>query len=81
MALTLAGWLMLAGASVQGQSPPGNTAGNRLTVLEDAHSFITELCVVHNCGSGTAAYVAEHWGRAGSPATPRASRSQSPASA
>jgi TonB family protein len=32
MALTLAGWLMLAGASVQGQSPPGNTAGNRLTV-------------------------------------------------
>ncbi|WP_249355626.1 DUF559 domain-containing protein [Chloracidobacterium aggregatum] len=31
--------------------------------VEDAHSFITELCVVHNCGSGTAAYVAEHWGR------------------
>ncbi|MGY3254676.1 very-short-patch-repair endonuclease/DNA modification methylase [Thermostichus sp. MS-CIW-19] len=31
--------------------------------VEDAHSFITELCVVHNCGSGTAAYVAEQWGR------------------
>ncbi|MFS8904726.1 DUF559 domain-containing protein [Synechococcus sp. H60.4] len=31
--------------------------------VEDAHSFITELCVVHNCGSGTTAYVAEQWGR------------------
>ncbi|WP_162008620.1 DUF559 domain-containing protein [Thermochromatium tepidum] len=31
--------------------------------VEDAHSFITELCVVHNCGSGTTAFVAEQWGR------------------
>ncbi|MCL5265481.1 MAG: DUF559 domain-containing protein [Chloroflexi bacterium] len=31
--------------------------------IEDAHSFITEVCVVHNCGSGTTAYVAEKWGR------------------
>jgi very-short-patch-repair endonuclease/DNA modification methylase len=31
--------------------------------IEGAHSFITELCTVHNCGSGTTAYVAEQWGR------------------
>lgn len=31
--------------------------------VEDAHSFITEVCAVHNCGSGTTAYVAEQWGR------------------
>jgi very-short-patch-repair endonuclease/DNA modification methylase len=31
--------------------------------VEGAHSFITETCVVHNCGSGTTAYVAEQWGR------------------
>ena len=31
--------------------------------VEGAHSFITELCTVHNCGSGTTAYVAEQWGR------------------
>jgi very-short-patch-repair endonuclease len=27
--------------------------------VEEAHSFITDVCVVHNCGSGTTAYVAE----------------------
>lgn len=26
---------------------------------EGTHSFLTEVCVVHNCGSGTTAYVAE----------------------
>ncbi|MGB9755176.1 DUF559 domain-containing protein [Roseiflexus castenholzii] len=31
--------------------------------VEGAHSFITEVCAVHNCGSGTTAYVAEQWGR------------------
>ncbi len=31
--------------------------------IEGAHSFITEVCAVHNCGSGTTAYVAEQWGR------------------
>ncbi|MEX0702457.1 MAG: DUF559 domain-containing protein, partial [Planctomycetales bacterium] len=31
--------------------------------VEGAHSFVTELCAVHNCGSGTTAYVAEQWGR------------------
>lgn len=31
--------------------------------VEGAHSFITETCAVHNCGSGTTAYVAEQWGR------------------
>jgi len=31
--------------------------------VEDAHSFVTEVCAVHNCGSGTTAYVAEQWGR------------------
>ena len=31
--------------------------------VEGAHSFLTEVCVVHNCGSGTTAYVAEQWGR------------------
>jgi very-short-patch-repair endonuclease/DNA modification methylase len=31
--------------------------------VEGTHSFITEVCVVHNCGSGTTAYVAEQWGR------------------
>jgi very-short-patch-repair endonuclease/DNA modification methylase len=31
--------------------------------VEDAHSFLTESCMVHNCGSGTTAYVAEQWGR------------------
>ncbi len=31
--------------------------------VEGAHSFITEVCVVHNCGSGTTAYCAEKWGR------------------
>ncbi len=31
--------------------------------VEGAHSFVTETCVVHNCGSGTTAYVAEQWGR------------------
>ncbi len=31
--------------------------------VEEAHSFITEVCAVHNCGSGTTAYVAEQWGR------------------
>ncbi len=31
--------------------------------VEDSHSFVTEVCLVHNCGSGTTAYVAEQWGR------------------
>ncbi|MFN3466668.1 MAG: DUF559 domain-containing protein, partial [Candidatus Brocadiales bacterium] len=31
--------------------------------VEGTHSFITEVCTVHNCGSGTTAYVAEQWGR------------------
>jgi very-short-patch-repair endonuclease len=31
--------------------------------VEDAHSFVTEAGTVHNCGSGTTAYVAEQWGR------------------
>ena len=31
--------------------------------VEGAHSFLTEVCAVHNCGSGTTAYVAEKWGR------------------
>jgi len=31
--------------------------------VEGAHSFVTETCAVHNCGSGTTAFVAEQWGR------------------
>nr|HPO10249.1 Hint domain-containing protein [bacterium] len=31
--------------------------------VEQAHSFLTDVCLVHNCGSGTTAYVAEQWGR------------------
>ncbi|MCL6547184.1 MAG: DUF559 domain-containing protein [Bryobacteraceae bacterium] len=31
--------------------------------VEEAHSFVTEVCSVHNCGSGTTAFVAEQWGR------------------
>ena len=31
--------------------------------VEGAHSFVTEVCAIHNCGSGTTAYVAEQWGR------------------
>ncbi len=31
--------------------------------VEEAHSFLTEVCAVHNCGSGTTAFVAEQWGR------------------
>jgi very-short-patch-repair endonuclease/DNA modification methylase len=31
--------------------------------VEGVHSFLTEVCAVHNCGSGTTAYVAEQWGR------------------
>jgi very-short-patch-repair endonuclease/DNA modification methylase len=31
--------------------------------VEGAHSFLTEVCAVHNCGSGTTAYVAEQCGR------------------
>lgn len=31
--------------------------------VEGAHSFIIEVCAVHNCGSGTMAYCAEKWGR------------------
>jgi len=31
--------------------------------VEGAHSFITDVCTVHNCGGGTTAYVAEQWGR------------------
>jgi very-short-patch-repair endonuclease len=31
--------------------------------IETVHYFMTEVCTVHNCGSGTTAYVAEQWGR------------------
>ena len=31
--------------------------------IEGTHSFMTEVCLLHNCGSGTTAYVAEQWGR------------------
>jgi very-short-patch-repair endonuclease len=31
--------------------------------VDGAHSFVTEVCAVHNCGSGTTAYCAEKWGR------------------
>ncbi|MGQ9493830.1 MAG: hypothetical protein ACUVR2_08720, partial [Anaerolineae bacterium] len=31
--------------------------------VEDAHSFLTEVCAVHNCGSGTTGAVAEKLGR------------------
>ena len=31
--------------------------------VEIDHSYLTEVCAVHNCGSGTTAYVAEQWGR------------------
>ncbi|HAY20728.1 MAG TPA: hypothetical protein DCY27_00865, partial [Desulfobacterales bacterium] len=31
--------------------------------VEGVHSFLTEVCAVHNCGSGTTAFVAEKWGR------------------
>ncbi|MCS6919053.1 MAG: DUF559 domain-containing protein [Fimbriimonadales bacterium] len=31
--------------------------------VEDAHSFLTEVCAVHNCGSGTTLAVAEKLGR------------------
>lgn len=31
--------------------------------VEEAHSFLTEVCAVHNCGSGTTAAVAEKLGR------------------
>jgi len=31
--------------------------------VEGAHSFLTDVCAVHNCGSGTTAFVAEQWGR------------------
>jgi len=31
--------------------------------VEAAHSFLTTVCAIHNCGSGTTAYVAEQWGR------------------
>ncbi|MBM3242828.1 hypothetical protein FJZ31_41740, partial [Candidatus Poribacteria bacterium] len=31
--------------------------------VEGVHSFLAEVCAVHNCGSGTTAYVAEQWGR------------------
>jgi adenine-specific DNA-methyltransferase len=31
--------------------------------VEGTHSFLTDVCAVHNCGSGTTAYVAEQWGR------------------
>jgi very-short-patch-repair endonuclease/DNA modification methylase len=31
--------------------------------IENSHSFLTNVCAVHNCGSGTTAYVAEQWGR------------------
>ena len=31
--------------------------------VENAHSFLTEVCAVHNCGSGTTAAVAEKLGR------------------
>ena len=31
--------------------------------VETDHSYLTEVCAVHNCGSGTTAYVAEQRGR------------------
>ena len=31
--------------------------------VEADHSYLTEVCAVHNCGGGTTAYVAEQWGR------------------
>ena len=31
--------------------------------VEADHSFLTEVAAIHNCGSGTTAYVAEQWGR------------------
>jgi adenine-specific DNA-methyltransferase len=31
--------------------------------VQDVHSFVTASCTIHNCGSGTTAYVAEQWGR------------------
>jgi adenine-specific DNA-methyltransferase len=31
--------------------------------VEGAHSYLTGVCAIHNCGSGTTAYVAEQWGR------------------
>ncbi|MEW6716041.1 MAG: DUF559 domain-containing protein [Chloroflexota bacterium] len=31
--------------------------------VEGIHSFLTEVCAVHNCGSGTTAYCTEKWGR------------------
>jgi very-short-patch-repair endonuclease len=31
--------------------------------VEDAHSYITEVCAIHNCGSGTTLAVAEKLGR------------------
>jgi adenine-specific DNA-methyltransferase len=31
--------------------------------VEEAYSFFTEVCAVHNCSSGTTAYCAEKWGR------------------
>ena len=31
--------------------------------VETDHSYLTEVCAVHNCGGGTTAYVAEQWGR------------------
>ena len=31
--------------------------------VETDHSYLTEVCAVHNCGSGTTSYVAENWGR------------------
>ncbi len=31
--------------------------------VEGEHSFLAEACMVHNCGSGTTASVAENWGR------------------
>ena len=32
--------------------------------IETPHSFLTEVCAVHNCGSGTTAFVAKQWGTA-----------------
>jgi len=31
--------------------------------IDGTHSFLTGICAVHNCGSGTTATVAEQWGR------------------
>jgi len=31
--------------------------------VEETHSFLTEVCAVHNCGSGTTAHCAKKWGR------------------